>query len=291
MARGIILWPNAIDDRVNPPVFSGGGWLADLPLSNIRDDGVETGYLAYVTQSNSAAEADTWFDIDHGGPVPIRGAAIPEGNFSPEAEITITRSDDPDFATVIAALTTPVYRVIYPQGTVPATSPFFISGKPVNRLPKMPWIAVFDTPNIARYTRISISDPTNPDGYIRFPRLFMAGGYQPFYNMGYGARMTPVSRSRSQESIAGARFFDVREQRRVWRLDYDLLPDAELWAQMYEMQAQLGVTFQAFFIFDPEDEPNLHRQSFQCTLEDTSGVVLSSSARGGASLILSEVIA
>ncbi|WP_430436870.1 hypothetical protein [Oceanibaculum nanhaiense] len=291
MGKGIILWPNLIDDRVTPPVFSGGGWLADLPLSNLRDDGVQTGYLAYAAQSNTAAEEDTCFDIDHGQPVPCAGLAIPDGNWSPACNVTVTRANDADFTDVVATATGEVYPVLYPLGTQPSTSPYLISGKPTIRLPKMPFIALFDPVHVARYTRVEISDPLNPDGYIRIPRLFMAGGYEPFYNMQYGARLRPIQRTRVRESVAGARFFDERAPRRVWTLEYDLLPQAELLASMYEMQATLGVSRQAFFIFDPADTVSRHRTSFMCTLDDPGGIVFSSYERGGASLVLSEVIA
>lgn len=291
MAKSLILWPNLVDDQVTPPTFSGGAWLADQPIDWVRDDGVQTGYLAYAARSNSTELQATTFTIDHGQQVAVKGAAIPEGNFSTAAEITLDRSNDADFSTILATITKPVYPVIYPLGTVPSYSPYFISGKPINRLPKMPWIGVFDAVNVARYSRFLINDPLNPDGYLEFPRLFMAGGYPPFYNMDPGATLKPLNRTNVRESIAGARFADLREARRQWTLTYRNLPHDELWAQMWEIQVQLGVTLQGFFIFDSDDTANLHRHSFQFTFQDPSGVTVLADGRGDATLLLSEVIA
>lgn len=291
MAKGILLWPNVLDDQVTPPSFSGGRWLADQPIEWIRDDGVETGYSAYAARSDTAEPSDTTFTIDHGRIAPVRAVVIPEGNFSVDAVITVERSLTSSFSAIEASVTRPVYPVIYPLGTVPAYSPYFISGKPLRRLRKMPWIGVFDTISIAGYTRVSIVDPTNPDGHVTFPRMFAAGGYEPFYNMDLGAELRLVNRTRTRESIAGARFHDIRPPMRQWSLTYQHIPHAELWAQLWELQADLGVSMQAAFIFDRDDAANLHRHTFTVTLEDPSGVTVSTHFGGGARLVLSEVIA
>lgn len=291
MAKGILLWPNVVDDQVTPPTFSGGRWLADQPIEWVRDDGVETGYSAYAARSDTAEPTDTTFTIDHGQQVAVKAVAIPEGNFGIDAEITVERSNVADFSVIEASVTGPVYPVIYPLGTVPSYSPYFIAGRPISRLAKMPWIAAFTSISVASYTRVSISDAANPDGYVEFPRLFMAGGYLPFYNMDLGAELKPLNRTRTRESIAGARFHDVRPARRQWSLTYQNIPHAELWSQLWELQAQLGVSMQAFFAFDIDDPANTARHSFPCTLEDPAGVIVSSHFGGGARLVLSEVLA
>ncbi|MFX4223525.1 MAG: hypothetical protein ACMVO3_22635 [Thalassobaculum sp.] len=290
MAKGILLWPNAVDDQITPPTFSGGRWRADAPIEWVRDDGVQTGYLAFAAEFDTTEPTDTTFTIDHGQQVPAK-AAVLLGNFGVDAEITLERSSVADFSTLVASVTKPVYPVIYPLGTQPAYSPNFISGKPIRRIPKMPWAGVFDTVHLARYSRFSITDPTNPDGFVSVSRAFIAGGYEPFFNMNYGAALKPVNRTRLVETIAGARVADVRTMMRQWELTYEFIPQAELWANLWELQAQLGVSMQAFFLFDPDDTANIHRHSYLCTLAEPSGVVLSNPGRGGGRLMLPEVIA
>lgn len=290
MTKGIILWPNTIDDQVTVPVFDGGRWRADAPIQWIRDDGVETSYLAYYAESDTLEPSDTMFVIDHRQQVPAK-AAVLLGNFNVDATITLDRSNTADFSVIEASVTRSVYPVIYPLGTVPAYSPNFISGRPVRRIPGMPWAGVFETVNTARYSRFSIRDVNNPDGRVRITRGFLSGGYEPFYNMDPGATLRPINRTRTRETIAGAEVHDVRKPRREWELSYSDIPRAELWTQLYEIQMQLGVSMQGFFLFDPADVANLHRHSMLVTLSDPTGVTLNNPGRGDARLRLREVLA
>lgn len=287
----LFLYPNLIDSVDTPPDFVGGGWLADSPITNIRDDGRNTGFFSYIAQSNTTSAADTQFELHFPTAVAAKGFVIPLSNLSQDAVVKVTAANDADFQSVMMTSIEPVFPIVFPIWSIPITAPEFITGKPSASGAQMPSIHVFDVAVFASHYRIEIVDEQNPDGHIWISRAFLGAGWSPSVNAEYGASLRLVNRAIRSESIAGARFYDRRRHRRQWVLNYKHLPSDEFWANMYELQTVNGIDGQFYFSLDPSDIKNRHRQSFLCTLEEPSELLVETYQTSGTTVLLSEVIA
>jgi hypothetical protein len=139
---------------------------------------------------------------------------------------------------------------------------------------------VADTAQSAQYWRTNIADTANADGYVEIGRLVMAGGYQPTYNMSYGARLGWQDPSTRSDSDGSATFFKVRSRRRVASLVLENVEEDEAFDQSFEIQRRLGTTGQLFIVLDPEDTGlRLMQRSFLCVLRELTALEYANTTR------------
>ena len=290
MARNVLAFPNRVDSTRHVATFSGGSWEADLPLTNLRDP-----RLAYVARSTDTTEASTHFDVDLQVERDILVVAIPGGNVSRDGRVRLTAASDAGFASVVAAVDwADWWPVVYEFGALPWGSPSFWDGKIDAEAAEgyeMPWHFVFSTPVQARYWRIEISDVGNLDGYVELPRLVLAPGCQPSRNYGHGARMGWADDSTVERSLGGAVFVAPQPRYRKFDLTWPYLPRGEALAWVMDMQRQLGVSGQAYYVENPDDVTNRHRLSMLCRLRQLDPLDFVPALRASAALALEEVIA
>lgn len=267
MANAILAYGNKIDDAT----LSGGSWLAALPLDNLKDR-----RIGKVARSTSPSPGSTQFDADYGGTRLLRLVAIVNHNLSLDAEYRIRLSIDPAFATTVAdSGWLPVWPVVNPFGTITWGDPNWWTGQ-ISQEEQEAYTSILTyilpTSVNARYMRIELSDPTNPDGYVQLGRPFTANGWQPVRNMVYGASLQWENRSEVSETLSGAEYFNERAAPRVARFELQAMTESEAMAIAFEIQRSSGITREIFYVWDPEDTVHALRRQFMGRLRQLSPI-------------------
>ena len=293
MGNVILAAPNWIDaDPAYAAVtFSGGQWLPSLPLANLRDP-----LLVRRARSINCAPSSTRFWVDLGAVRDVRVIAIPFLTASLTCTLRARAFETASEAATLIADTgvKSLYPIVYPHGSLYWGHPSFFTGKMTAEdaaAVRMPFVHVFASIAVARHWLIEIDDSAGGRAYVELPRLFMAPGYQPTYNMAFGATAGIESRTTVQQSWGGAEFFDVQQGRRVVRFDLRYLPRDEALAQVADLQARLGISGQLFLVTDPDDTAHLHRRAFLARMRELRPIEYALALRISAGFDLIEVIA
>lgn len=152
------------------------------------------------------------------------------------------------------------------------------------------FVHVAPTGYAAQYWRYEFDDTTNADGYVQLHRLVMSPGYVPSVNMQFGAQFGLLDTTTYEESLGGTRYYDERPQRKVMSMLFDDLPEDELLGVMQEMQRDLGVVRQLFFVHAADDSFNLARRAMLATFKELSPIEYAYYGRGKLPMILEEVL-
>lgn len=237
----------AYPDLTLTATLSGGSWSTGLPLNNLKNPA-----LATVARTVDDAEASTVIKIDLGSAKLVDVIALINHNISDNAALVVVGSNNSD-------LTSPIY-ITYPAVTVPAA---------LTGYQKQLVIAPAAT---ARYWGISIFDTNNPAGYVQMGRCFIGTGFRPALNMAFGAGITPITATTSQQAIGGTTYFNELGQRRSWRFTLDALTEAE-GVTALDLMMDRGLSGELFFLFDGADTAaNMMRRSFLANLRQLSAL-------------------
>ena len=265
MANCIIaqpLWLTQTDPRIATVRAWGGFWEPDLPVDNLLDASSGAGAR---TEDCALGSASAWFDL--GTPRDVLVAAIPRSNVSGAGRVRLRGFGVADATTTAVCDTGWVsyFPDLYPFGSVdwghPSIFSLTVDAETALLFPQ-PWVYVFSTAQTARYWLIEIDDPTNPDGYIELGRVILAPGYQPTYNMQYGAAVRVVDPSEVQRSYGGRVYGERRPKDRVATFKLGLIPKAEAMLGIHDMHQRQGMTGEVFFVWNPDDAANIGRLSF-----------------------------
>lgn len=148
-------------------------------------------------------------------------------------------------------------------------------------------VQVFDTVT-ARYWQIELGDPTNAAGYVDVGRLAICGGWQPTFNLSYGAKLGLETETGRQLTDGGAALYTERPTRRTLVGVLEDLPEDDALANGFDMQRIAGISRQLYVVMDPDDTTHLHRRSFLATWKELSGFTHSHLARIGLPVSLVE---
>jgi hypothetical protein len=254
VANCVIGFPTYSDPGVTySPALSAGSWEADLPLTNLQDES-----LSLVARSADATTASTQFQVDLGVARAVRVIALVKHNLTTAATVRVRGNSSASFGSPI-----------YDSGTVNAWSDTALTAEQVEGL-NVSFVLVPSSAQTARYWLIEITDTANPDGYVEFARLVIAGGWQPTVNMVYPASLAVETATVREDSWGGASVYDVRPQRRVQRFTLDDEPELEALANGFDLQRIAGLDRQLFFVFDPSDTTHMHRRAMLCTVAQIS---------------------
>ncbi|CAB4136735.1 hypothetical protein UFOVP842_54 [uncultured Caudovirales phage] len=270
MANAVLAFPITSDNAA--ATYAGGSWVAALPLTNLKDD-----RLARVTRSTSASLANAQFTIDFGIAEWIRFVALVDHNFSRTSAVRVRGSNTAGDWSVTT----------YDSGWFdgwPVTSPLYVA--PVGDASwldgrmsateaadyNLSAIYIAASATAARYWKIEISDIGNTAGYVQMGRLVMSRAWQPTINMSIGAKIGINTETSFQRSDAGPKYFNVQPRARSAAFTIQNMDTDEIFTNAFEMQRQLGLSKQLFFVWDASDKVHLFRRSFLATLRDLSPI-------------------
>lgn len=270
MSNAILAFPNWLnaDPRFATIRSTGGLWSTDLPFANAFDP-----VLAKVARTLDANPQHTrrWIDLGKLRDTLICGFPYASGSKTLQWRLRCFETyEDEDSELLGDTGWNDVFGVVYPSGTLQSWHPSFTDGRLTTEdlsVYPVPAFHVFDEAVVGRYWLFELDDSGSTQGYIDFPRLFFAPGYQPSENLQPGATIGYEDRSIVQESLGGPEFFEVLDGRRTANFTIPYLPESEALTWALDMQRRLGIHGDAFFTWDPSDLVNRHRFSFLCRLQ------------------------
>ena len=293
MANAMVLAPNFLDSTYYPATFTGGvgSWQSSLPLTNLKDP-----FLVNVARSTDATATNTQFEVNLGTARGIVGVAFPYSNVSLTAQIRIMLSNTSgSYGSPIADTGWQNwYPTIYPFGTLQWGDPSFWFGTMTAEAAssaKVPFWYIWTTPQTAQYMWVQINDTGNAYGYVDLPRMIIAPGYQPTYNISYGASITFESTKVAQNTLGGAEVFQDGLDRRVARLSFDYVPQDEALINLFDMARNQSINNQVFFTLDPATTIHKHRIAFLGRLRTMTGNIWNQPLTVNQTLEISEVVA
>lgn len=290
MENLILAFPNRLDSTYYPVTFHGPAWSADLPLTNLR-----VPELSRVAESIDATLANTKFEVRLGIVRPIRVFVIPRHNMTRAARYRIRGSHTPgDFSSPIYDTGwLDVWTQIYEWGSINWEHPSFWDHKLSAEEAEdydIALIHVADSEQIAENWQWEFDDPDNPDGKLRLARGVMAPGWQPPNNMRYGVQVGISTDTTRERGPGGVDYYDRKKPRRWAAFSIDLLDRNVALSTKFEMDRQLGIDRQVFFVFDPSDTANLHRLSWLATMRSPTPIEMPYLDLADTTYILDEVL-
>lgn len=270
--------------------LSGGDWLPELPLSNMR---IPSRYHV-VARSASTNPDDTWFNISLGGIENVR-AIVVLGNFTTAASMTLTKFADGGFTTPLQTFhTDPLYPPAL-WGAIPFGSAWWYAGiRPWPNPERRPHFQiVFPDVIGGQFWQIRISDETNPDGHIDIGRLLMAGdgvwipqfNYESENNQ-FGIRDNSL---RSNTLAGGSRTWR-RVNPRFFSFSVRHQDDINVFGPTWRLMDWAGFDREVFVIPQPNDTDHLQQRSFFARISQAGPIVQAACQRGHVAFELSEII-
>jgi hypothetical protein len=288
----LIAGPNrALASATITPSFSGGSWLAAMPLANLSDMS-----FAKVARSSDAALASTTFDLDMGAARAIKLVGIPESNVSLAGLVRYRLATDSGFTDVVHdSGWLDYWPVIYPMGSVPISDPHWLTGRLTAEeragYPAMHLRIIEGAAVTARYLRVEIDDTTNAAGYVQLAALFVAPAVQFDKSMRLGWQLGwQAQDTRRVRSLGGGDFFDARAPRRVVTLEVPPQPQDAMLAGLFELQRAQGRDKAVLVVLDPAATANLARLAFLARFRELSALEFVSHDRAAVGLALEEQI-
>lgn len=235
------------------PAYSGGSWLAALPLTNLKDR-----RLSLKARSTDALAASTLFDIDLGAARNIGIVALCGHNISTGATWRVTLG------------TSSGGSQVYDSGSL---TPSFSTITAEDRAGFDPTLVHIPTAaQSARYCRVAITDTGNVDGYVEIGRCVVAERIVPTINAQIGVQLGLETDTIRTVTDGSSAVYDARPVRRTARFVLDHQTAAEGMGSHWKLQRLLGTSGQTLFVFDIEDTTYLHERSFLGVLRQLSGV-------------------
>lgn len=265
MSNALICYPNRADECT----LSGGSWTVGLPLSNLQTRDIKR----YSRSTNTSAES-TKFTAAFSAARSIRLVSLVNTNLSRDATYRIRWAADAGFTSVVYDSG---YVPVYADGVVPFGSYEWedegfwdgrLSAEQIAWYPR-DVIHVFPANTWAQYLQVEVVDSGNTDGYVQLGRLFVGKGFEPTYNMAYGRSISHNSATAVTETLGRREIFDGKPLVRSEVFDLNSLSPDE-GTTLFDMERQLDVSGEVFYVFDRSDLRNLMRWSFLGRLEKLS---------------------
>jgi hypothetical protein len=246
MSNMIIAAKNYIDDASS---ITADSEVATLPVENLQD-------LQIVKIYRSDGDTTVQIDVDWGSQKLVDFFALIAHNLSTGGQVRWRLSND-NFSTFV-----------YDSGTVDAWQPvedfggspwgvFTWGGLPTEADRSLYTANTFqlvDTPQLARYLRLDITDSINPDRYIQTGRLIAGPAYQPSVNYANGVEFEFIDDSRVTKSRGGQVFVDEIQKYRRIRFELIHLPEDEIFANVFNnIDRVKGISKDVLVIPQPDE--------------------------------------
>ncbi|MFD1189758.1 hypothetical protein [Phenylobacterium conjunctum] len=258
---------------IDAATLGGGSWVGTLPLSNLKARA-----LGKVARTTNLTFANTLFTVDHGVSKPVRIVGLVNHSMQLSAQFRVVGGSDPGFSTGVLYDSgwLDVWPAVYTTLSLEWPSTNFWGGRytDAERIGVTPTRGLI-LPNTvsARYWRVELKDAANSDGFIQIGRVFMGAAWQSQVNALYGATSIAwETTTEIQAAISGAEYFDRRTPFRVARFSTEYMSETEGMSYAFEIQRQMGVDGEVFYVHDPDDVSHALRRQFLGRLRELSPV-------------------
>lgn len=236
--------------------YSGGSWVAGLPLSNMK-----TRSPRQVARSTNAATGSTKFVVDLGSMRVIQIFALVNHNLSPGATIRFRASNNSNGSSPLVDVTKLATEPDVPWGSTSFyATPFYGF---VGTVPPGGRITFYKHPItvVARYLFVDISDIGNAAGYIQIGRFMAGEPFIPTFNMEWGAEIVLSDESKLTKSMGGQLYVNEQTKRRRLNCSLRFLSEAQGMGAIYDMKMRLGQTRGLLAMWNPEASSSVRYRS------------------------------
>lgn len=277
-------WPLTSDDVT----LSGGSWT--LPLTNAQLEA-----LSSVARSADDANASTIVNGDQGSARYVGLVALVGHNLQKDALIRFRLSDSADMSgPAYDSGWTAAWPVQWATGVLPAGHPnaatrLLTNAQILALNPQRNILHILPSDVSARYWRLEIDDDGNTDTYVQFARVLACPTFQPSHSFSVGMESGFDDLTVVGTAVAGARFYDIRPKGRTVTGTLQNIDSPEARTVVRDMQEELGVHGQVYFVTCPQDADELQRRSFLATFSHVSAVQAALSDADSITVVLQEV--
>ena len=193
-----------------------GTITASASAAGLGPEQMQTPHGATSTAWTTPAGTTTaHFVVDAGGAVEWGALGLFNANLTPSATVRWRIGGDPAFA-----------AHAYDSGTLSGT---VAAGYRQS-------VHVLPSAVTARYLRVDLSDPTNPEGLLRVAQLYAGKARRPTRNIGFNSASAREAETPALVTRGGQMFPDFRFVRRSWRVDLPSLAPADVFPLIEAMQ-------------------------------------------------------
>lgn len=286
-------------DCVPTSVVSGGGWLPELPLSNIKTDDLEE-----VARSASLDPADTQFVIDTGAVPNVGMIVLKVPNASPNLQYRIRSFSDVGLTQM--AFDSTLLQI--ESGTSVDWSdsstwlawedPNFWTGIVPSEYGDLPLYIVSTIPAVDsakgqnRYWLTELFDETNSDGHLDVASEMLLRIFRPEYNYAPDSNLfQPKFLKDTEESKGGRRTHNEIAIRRVSRFNWPMISEEEAFGQFARIGLLSRDSRPVFLLPEETDTGDrLRLRAFPATLNESPPIAQLNVALGSTSIDAEEVL-
>lgn len=269
--------------------FSGGGWLAERPLVNLKNLP-----LAKIARSTNLNLSSTQFIATLDKSRAFRLIAFVRHNFSLDAQIRIRIfADEARTVELYDSGFFSVWTGVYTTAGLEWENDNWWSGQyTIEELTGYNWTRPIwlDKIYLGRALHIEIDDQFNSDGYVDLGLFELANGWQVGVNFQYGAEYGYSTRTTSEEADGGVEYFTRKDKPRIFNGNIGLLKRDEALSRGFELHRQNDIDTPFFWLPNPDDNNNILRNSFLARNRDLGLFSYTAFDRDSMPITLKEVL-
>ncbi len=248
-------------NRADEAILSAGTEVPTLPVANLQDRQIVKPWRTETTEVEK-----TWVQADFQTTRITGAVSLVRHNFSQGSQWRILLGDNPDFEKPhkydsgwldvwpnIEEFGTLPWGLFQWGGLLPEEVATEITLSAYHLLP---------APQVARYLRVVINDPSNPEGYLQAGRLVAGPAYTPSRAMLYGWSIGFEDPSVVSKSRGGQTWIDVQEKFRVLRFTLGNLTEDEVFSNVFDhLLRRKGVSGDVLVIPQRDRPDQYHNQA------------------------------
>lgn len=133
------------------------------------------------------------------------------------------------------------------------------------------WVYVLTDSTLVQYQLVQFFDASNADP-IAIDKIYMTSVYRPTNNMDYNAVFGIQSNTTSESSAGGVEVYQSEQAQRYCEFTLSNITVEEAFTNIFDLQTQLDISEDFFYIFDEDDDLLLSRRSFPANFEGLGGI-------------------
>jgi hypothetical protein len=223
MTKGVIGWDNIV--QADTTTVTAGVEATSFPATNVQND---QGAYVWLTPGVTTSAAGAYLDIDAGSAVAWQHFLLARTNLTPSAQVRI----------LLGAT----------QGASDVYDSGVLTGVVAGYLQLCHVAAAVQT---ARWCRIKIDDPTNPDGHIAVGLVWAGQAWTPTRNWSYGTSLSRTNSSDETTTRGGQEFPVTFWSRRCWDVRFNAQSRDNVHPYIYELDRVSRLGGNVLFIPDP----------------------------------------
>jgi len=246
-----LCYPNYVDNAT----LSGGGWETSQPLDNLA-----TPYFSQPARSVNLDTANTKFSVNTPRFLPMHVVALANHNLTSASEWRVKVYNEQGGTLFHDSGLISVWPQVYSSTQLEWEYDNFWLGT-INDEDRDSFtsLAIYFLPEayVATYVEVEISDPSNPQGYVKIGRVMVADAWQSDRTASFGITYSYDIQTTFDSAIdeGVTEYADVKIPKRTVNFDLDTLSSEEGFARVMRINRTQGLNGEVLYTeFGPMDE-------------------------------------